>query len=404
MLAVAQITVDVAVFFHRFGPYHRARLEGAGEKLEVTGIEVSGHTSEYDWDAVEEGASFRRVCLFPDRYSEDVSVSELTNAIRGALSDISPDVVAVHGWSTRSALAATQVCKRRHIPTIVMSESAAHDAERSWIRERVKRRVVGLHQSALVGGTPHAAYLQGLGMSERQIFKGYDAVENEYFAKGAEAARRDDESVRAEYGLPERYVLASARFRPKKNLSGLLEAYTLYRKQTAGEGALDLVILGDGPLREEVEAARAEHGLEDSVHLPGFKQYEDLPAYYGLAEFFVHASTTEQWGLVVNEAMAAGLPVLVSGRCGCAQDLVTDGENGWTFHPEDAAELAELLARMTRAARKEDGMGRASRLIIEEWGPSAFAEGLRNAAETAVDKSATDSWFDHLLLKGLMHR
>jgi glycosyltransferase involved in cell wall biosynthesis len=199
-------------------------------------------------------------------------------------------------------------------------------------------------------------------------------------------------------------MLASARFRPKKNLSGLLKAYAAYRERLSRDEGLDLVVLGDGPLREKIEATRTELELEGCVHFPGFKQYDDLPAYYGLAEFFVHASTTEQWGLVVNEAMAAGLPVLVSERCGCAQDLVADGQNGWTFDPENLSELADLLVRMACKSREEDKMGRASRRIIEKWGPSAFSQGLKNAAETAVDKAATGSWFDHLLLRGLMHR
>ena len=394
----------VAVCFHRFGPYHRARLEGAGRHVDVIGIEVSGHTSEYDWETVEADSSFDRICLFPDRYSEDVSARGVVTAVRETLSEVSPDVVAVHGWSTRSALAVTQVCIERNLPTVVMSESTAYDAERSWIRERVKRRVVALHQAALVGGTPHAAYLRQLGFADNRIFKGYDAVENEYFAEGAEMTRDDAEATRASYGLPAQYILASARFLPKKNLSGLLRAYAAYREKLVDEGALDLVILGDGPLREKIEAIRAKHRLEDCVHLPGFKQYDDLPVYYGLAEFFVHASTTEQWGLVVNEAMAAGLPVLVSERCGCAFDLVEEGANGYTFDPHDTAELTDLLVKMTRLSERDHDMADTSRRIIERWGANAFGEGLRKAAQAALDEPPTGSWVDQFLVKTLMYR
>ena len=124
-------------------------------------------------------------------------------------------------------------------------------------------------------------------------------------------------------GLPERYFLASARFVPKKNLLRLLEAYAGYRRR-AGADAWHLVLLGDGELRGDIERRSALPDLAGAVILPGFRQYDELPAYYGLARAFVHASTTEQWGLVVNEAMAAGLPVLVSDRCGCAPDLVED--------------------------------------------------------------------------------
>src|SRR5206468_501416 len=100
--------------------------------------------------------------------------------------------------------------------------------------------------------------------------------------------------------------------------------YARYR-MAAGPGAWSLVVLGDGVLRGDLEQLRTELNLGDHVLFPGFKQYDELPAYYGLATAFIHASMVEPWGLVVNEAMAAGLPVLVSARCGCAWDLVEEG-------------------------------------------------------------------------------
>ena len=87
--------------------------------------------------------------------------------------------------------------------------------------------------------------------------------------------------------------------------------------------------------------------------MPGFKQYHDLPAYYGLAGAFVHTSTVEQWGLVVNEAMAAGLPVLVSRNCGCAADLVQDGVNGFAFDPLDGDRMAALLTKVAGLSADE---------------------------------------------------
>jgi glycosyltransferase involved in cell wall biosynthesis len=117
--------------------------------------------------------------------------------------------------------------------------------------------------------------------------------------------------------------------------------------------------------------------------MTGFKQYPDLPAYYGLASAFIHASTTEQWGLVVNEAMASGLPVLVSNRCGCAPDLVQERVNGFTFDPLDVEQLARLMVQLSSGLVDLRRMGDASRKIITDWGPERFASGLRQAAEMA---------------------
>jgi 1,2-diacylglycerol 3-alpha-glucosyltransferase len=105
----------------------------------------------------------------------------------------------------------------------------------------------------------------------------------------------------------------------------------------APRDARDLVVCGDGDLRPRLHALARELGLEQRVHWPGFVQYPDLPVYYALADAFILASTIEPWGLVVNEAMACGLPVLVSDRCGCAPDLVPEGQNGFTFKPRPAA-------------------------------------------------------------------
>ena len=136
----------------------------------------------------------------------------------------------------------------------------------------------------------------------------------------------------------------------------MLEAYALYRARTADDH-WRLVITGDGKLRPSLMRRIDELGMAGDVLLPGFKQYDELPIYYGLASAFVHASTTEQWGLVVNEAMAAGLPVLVSNRCGCAPDLVQDGVNGFTFDPYDVDRLAELMLKVSSGECDRDGHG-----------------------------------------------
>lgn len=164
------------------------------------------------------------------------------------------------------------------------------------------------------------------------------------------------------------------------------------------------MILGDGELRPELEAQRAALRLEDDVLLPGFKQYDELPSWYGAAGCFVHASTSEQWGLVVNEAMASGLPVLVSDRCGCAVDLVQEGRNGFCFDPLDAQKLAGLLDRMSRASTDRVAMGEASRVLISPWGPERFAQGLKIAVERAASAGQRrKSWVAEALL-GLLAR
>src|SRR5690606_19271144 len=144
----------------------------------------------------------------------------------------------------------------------------------------------------------------------------------------------------------------------------------------------------------------------ERVLMPGFIQYPELPIWYGLAEAFVLASTTEQWGLVVNEAMASGLPVLVSSRCGCAPDLVRSAAHGHTFEPPDVASLADLLLSLAKAPDSRRAMGEASATLIDAWSPRVFAENLLSLADELVAlRVRRRTLTDRLVLKAMLaHR
>jgi glycosyltransferase involved in cell wall biosynthesis len=147
----------------------------------------------------------------------------------------------------------------------------------------------------------------------------------------------------------------------------------------------------------------SRHGLNDVVHLPGFRQYADLPAYYGLAGAFVHASTIEQWGLVVNEAMAAGLPVVVSRGCGCADELVVPGRNGYTFDPLDPSELTRCLLHVASDRCNRQVMANEGRVIIADWTPDRFATGLSQAVDLAIATPRRSMLGNRILVRALIH-
>lgn len=396
--------VHVAVLFDRLGPYHRARLQAAAERVSLSAIEIASDSAEYGWEEVETSREVDRTTLFPGESRQTVGKSRMWKGVHEVLTDRDPDVVAIPGWSHPGALAALHWCARTGTPAVMMSETTAHDFERVWWREWVKTRLLAYCGAGFVGGKAHRDYLQRLGMPEEHIFLGYDVVDNEHFSSGAARARRNAEVLRRKYELPDRFFLASARFVPKKNLPKLIEAFSRYRRSVSGP-KWDLVLLGEGPERPTMEHAIASAGVEDSVHLPGFEPYEELPIYYGLAGAFVHASIREQWGLVVNEAMAAGLPVLVSERCGCATELVHDGENGYTFDPDNLVELSDHLEDVAHGAFDCKKMGHKSQEIIAEWGPKRFGEGLRRAAQASLKASTQKEHFvDRLLMTALTHR
>ncbi len=394
----------LAVIFHRLGPYHHARLKAAGMLGRVTAIELSEQDDTYAWDRVAGAECFRRVTLFKDKGLCDQTTAALVRRLAEILDNVKPDVVAIPGWSASGSLVALSWCVRSGTPAVLMSDSTARDEPRHRWKEGIKGRVVRLFSAALVGGAPHVDYLACLGFARGRITTGYDVVDNAFFSSGADAARRGATAIRERLGLPDRYFLASNRFIEKKNLAALLNAYACYREDAMDE-SWKLVMLGDGPLRSGLTDLSRALGLSEEVFFPGFKQYPELPAYYGLADAFVHASTTEQWGLVVNEAMAAGLPVLVSSHCGCASDLVRDGRNGYTFDPLQPETLATAMATVSTNWPGREAMGRESREIIKKWSPEYFAtslwESVRVALEVPTPRPAS---VDHALLWGLIRR
>ena len=252
----------VAVLFHRIGPYHFARLRAAGCSMRVAAIELCDKDSIYDWNKVCGADGFRRLTLFAGEDEARDFPREVWKRLCQSLDSLAPEVVAIPGWAETVSLMALRWCALRKVSAVAMSETTFWDERRRWWREAMKRRVVGRFSSGLVGGSPHTDYLACLGMPRDRIFPGYDAVDNAYFAAGAEEAKRQAATIRSRFGLPERYFLASARFIEKKNLSALIEAYARYRERAASaEGRIreekpwDLVILGEGTLSPGVGVA-----------------------------------------------------------------------------------------------------------------------------------------------------
>ncbi len=392
----------IAVVFHYIGPYHHARLNAAASRLSVTGFEWLAKAHDA-WGKAGSDARYHKVSLFPEAAHNNLGSSQLRRAFWSALEQANPDVVAVNGWNDFGSLVAADCCVRRGIPMVVMSESARQDEPRTWWKEMIKRRVVGVYSAALVGGQRHVEYLVELGMPRDRIFTGYDVVDNAYFRRRAEEVRSQKSDVRKQYGLSENYFLASARFIEKKNLPTLIRAYAAYRQKSEASGnpPWDVVLLGDGPLREALNSQLSTLNLHAHVHLPGFKPYDELPVYYALAKAFVHASTTEQWGLVVNEAVASGLPVIVSERCGCVPELVRG--NGFTFDPIDERELPSRLLQIASLSDDERrSLGNASYRIAENFAPEHFGEGLEQAAKLALPHPRKASLLGRTLIKLLL--
>jgi glycosyltransferase involved in cell wall biosynthesis len=398
----------IVVMYQRLGPYHVARLTRANEFLRQQGarlvvFETAAQEGVYEWDEIRVPVPFDRKTLFPGEHYGAVNRRRLRETTAARLGTVEPDVVVVCGWSPPEGLAALAWCRERGRAAVFLSDTKFDDSPRKWWREAVKRRIVLLGDAALVAGSASREYIVSLGMGKGRVFEGCDVVDNVFFAEGAAAVRGAGGLGRRAPGVPDGpCFMASNRFIPRKNLARLVEAYARYRGVVGGE-AWGLVLLGDGPERPVLDAQIAE-SVPGGVLFPGFRQIDELPAYYALAACFVHPALQDQWGLVVNEAMACGLPVLVSRAAGCAADLVAEGENGWTFDPTSVDEMAAALVRMHRLPHADrQAMGERGRKIIGDWGLDRYARGLWHAAQAALEHASGRkpglSWIGRLLLK-----
>ncbi len=376
-------TLRLLIQWPSYGPYHVARFQATRRKLEERGIEVvaleTTPRDRYNWQAISASRPEPVEVLFPHTPYEALTAPALHRRTWEALNRLQPDAVAITSYSFPDARACLLWCRRHRRAAILMTPSKADDAPRKPLREWLKGRIVQQFDAALVGGSLHRAYYASLGMPEARIFYGYNVVDNTFWMQKAAHYRQHPE-----HGEPfslQPFFLTVTRFLQRKNLPNLLEAYARYRQEVASPWKL--VIVGDGPLLPAIQTHIQQRALPDVV-LAGKRSMEEVAMFYSAAEALVHPAETDQWGLVVNEAMAAGLPVLVSTGAGCYPELVEEGVNGFTFAPHDVQQLTQLMKALTlmpKVQRME--MARASQRIIGRWGPERFAEGLGQAWEAA---------------------
>jgi glycosyltransferase involved in cell wall biosynthesis len=381
----------IAVMWARFGPYHFARLSAAAKQgkgsAEIVGIEVAENDADYDWAVVDAATNFKRHTLFPRRSYNALSARAISSSVMVALDDIKPDVLAVNGWSVPEAQGALAWCARRNRRAVVMSETKEDDSERLWWKEAIKRRRLSKFSAALVGGIKQKEYLLKLGMPKHRIFIGYDVVDNAHFEEGAERARKQASEIRNQLGLPQNYFFVCTRFLSRKNVDGLLFAYAAYRARYRAPWGL--VIAGSGVELTRLREIERSLGLEGVIWL-GFLQYDQLPLYYGLAAAFIHPAKSEPWGLVLNEAAASRLPLIVSDRVGAGYELLKQGENGFLFDPYDLNSICQSLHRITECSEASRAkMGYRSSVIAKDWGPDFFGRGLLAACLGVRSKQPT---------------
>jgi glycosyltransferase involved in cell wall biosynthesis len=234
-----------------------------------------------------------------------------------------------------------------------MHDSRFNDAE-SYAKkislEAVKSPFMRLYPFFMCSGRECVEYTEFLaGKKRRAHYAGWNVVDNAGIAKKADDGSRDGELLEAmRLKAGEAFFFMPIRFLAKKNIFRVIEAYAACRDELNQRGGkpIPLVMAGKGPLKEEVLEMIVERGLSERIRVVDWLPYELVPRACRLSNGVILASTHDQWGLIVNEALSAGAPVLVSNRCG-AHELVRNHRNGFTFDPYDVVHLAQLLGDLS---------------------------------------------------------
>jgi glycosyltransferase involved in cell wall biosynthesis len=369
----------LAIIWTNLGPYHMARIDALKPYFEVQAIELASGQRKYQWWRGESDAS---VYTLTSGDAEDQNQFLVAFKLWRKLSLLRPRIVLVPGYSSLPALCAAVWSRTHRAKAILMSESNYEDHRRSPLVEAVKRVLVTLlFDGGVVGGKRAASYLQRLGLPSDCIAQGYDVVDNEYFLSRATRCRLEANDLGNVSQTP--YFLFVGRLAPEKNISTLLEAFRQYLNFG---GTWSLVIVGDGPLNKALTDQASAESQSRTVIFTGRKSVHELPPLYALAGCFILPSLCEPWGLVVNEAMASGLPVIVSSSSGCVDDLVEDGSNGFIIDANSASTIALAMLRMSQlSSEKRTKMGERSKEIIADYSPERWSGEVRRIVN-AVEK------------------
>lgn len=294
------------------------------------------------------------------------------------------DVVIFAGWDTPAALCGAWQERLRHRrPYIVWSGSTA--GEPNWRRRLfhpLVRRMVRGASAWLAYGTRAREYLLGLGAQEEGVFCAFNTVDVRAFANAAGAGAAARETLRGRLGIRTPHViLYCGQLIARKGLDDLLPAFAAFHAERRD---VTLLVVGSGPGRERYERMAAAAGVGEGVRFTGFVPRDELPSLYALADLFALPSREEVWGLVLNEALACGTPVLATTACGATPDLVQDGVNGYAVPPRDTNAILGVLHAHFAPGANRPAMAAAARNSIAPFTIERAADAFEAAVAHAL--------------------
>ncbi|GAB3508317.1 hypothetical protein GCM10027341_43940 [Spirosoma knui] len=316
--------------------------------------------------------------LLFNRFLEDTSVQERATALIRQAKRFRPDVITLTGYYDPAQILLLMWAKGRGIRIVMQNESTAIDHERGGWKEFIKRQIMSRCDGFFCFGSQSANYLIGLGVAPEKILSSKSAVDNTALWKAYQQALPERTEQQQQLGLRPHNFVFVGRLIAFKNVSALLSAFADARSQVPNASDWGIILLGDGPEREALLQQANELTIADSVAFLAGRPWYQVPGILALSDVLVLPSRSEPWGLVVNEAMVCGLPVIVSDKCGCVPDLMRDGQNGFVFDPNQPQELTRHLVQFMNNQVDTKSMGECAQQLIAPYAPEAVAREMLN--------------------------
>ena len=377
--------IRVAAVFPEPTPYRAPLLDrvAALPEIDLTVIYAADTVASRTWHVQpDHRAVFLRGVPIPGARTIVHHDYPVTPGVVGALGKARPHVVVVSGWSTFAAQAAITWCRVRRVPYVLVVESHDEGPRAGW-RRKVKGAVVPpivrRASGALVTGTLARRSMVARGAAPQRVRVFANTIDVEGFGERVDrlASRRPELRQQLGAGPEDVVVLSVARLEPEKGLDVLVRAVA-----EASDPRLLLVVVGEGPERKPLERLARELGAR--LVLAGDWAWERIVEVYAAADVFALLSEREPWAVVVNEAAACGLPLVLSDQVGAAHDLLRDGVNGTLVAAGHVAAAARALRELAADASLRQAQGARSRELAQDWGygPSveAFLAAVREAA------------------------
>ncbi len=295
------------------------------------------------------------------------------------------DLFVIGGYAQPALWRVLWHCWKTHTPYMMITESHLGKRRSGLVRalkSHFVRKVYSRSCANLVMGAQAKEYVSQYGASPSNIFMFPNTIDGPSYSKQVDSERQNMVVLKQEWGVSEgKVILFVGALHRRKGVDLLIESFASLRQNLRD---VSLVVVGRGQLEYELKERVRKLNLEKAVVFAGFVQPEDLPKVYACADLFVLPSLEEPFGAVVCEAMAAGLPIIVSDAVGAAKDFVKPNENGMIVPQGSLSSLTSALLELLKDQTKMRGMGQRSKEIMKEWTHLRLAKSLVDSASISL--------------------